>query len=246
MANNFAKMLAKKEILVPHLDNWFAQSELHPSEIEFSIHPHKEQDDAFHPSSATGCARLLYAKQMHHLPDEGRQLAALRNKTFMFGHFFHAMIQTVLAEHLKFCTWDDIEKEHRWGATTAQGNEFWARGFIDIARAIIPGQEKPILIDIKTMNAHHFVMKDLPYSMYEKYHAQVQLYLDWEDLDTAIILGCEKDNPHRFKEIIIKRDKLFVNNIYDHWEVVADAIAAGSPPDCTCEDATRCPVRELY
>jgi hypothetical protein len=246
MANPFAKMLAKNELLVPHLDNWFAQYELLPETLKFEIHPHKEDDDAFHPSSADACARYLYAKRSGHLPERGKSLDVQRNKTFLFGHFFHAMIQHVVVYELKFGPPEIIEKEYRWGGKTKKGNEFWSRGFTDLARVEIPGQPEPILVDIKTMQSNQFALNQVPYATWDKWHAQVQLYLDWEDLDTGIILAAEKDNPHRFKEHRITRDPLFVNNIYDQWEYVADCLADMVVPDCTCDDPGRCPVSELY
>lgn len=246
MANNFAKMLAKREMLVPHLDNWFAQPDNFPEVLKFEIHPHKEYDDAFHPSSAGDCDRLTYAKRKAHLPPRGKVGEATRQKTFMFGHFCHAMIQHIVVHELKFAEPDSIEKEYQWGGTSKGGHPFWARGFTDLARVNIPGQSDPILVDIKTMQANQFSLNQVPYGTWDKWYSQVQLYLDWEGLDTGIILAAEKDNPHRFKEHVIKRDPTFVNDVYDRWEYLADCLADDVVPDCTCDDPGRCSVLELY
>ncbi len=246
MANNFAKMLAKHELLVPHLDNWFSQWELLPETLRFEIKPHKEQDDAFHPSSANHCARFVYARFKGHLPARGKANDAIRNKTFLFGHFFHAMIQDVVVNELKFAEPESIEKEYQWGGTTAKGNPFWARGFTDLARVNIPGQDQPVLVDIKTMNAKFYSLNRMPYDLWESYHAQVQLYLDWEGLETGLILVAEKDSPHRFKEFLIKHDAAFCSAIYDRWEYITDCIVEDVIPDCTCDDPGRCSMLGVY
>lgn len=259
MANNFLKELGKKEVIVPHLNRWFRNGEF-PYSILFEIKLHKEEDDAFHPSSdATACARLLYAKRMDDVTK--RELEGNTYKTFFFGHYFHGLLQHVLVEELGFADQFDVEKQYRiyrrddgiykpkdWWIDTQldKSSKWWARGYADIARVVVPGREEPYLVDIKTMKSSDYRQSVLPVHLEEKYITQIQLYMDWEDIENGIILCCEKDSPHGFKEFAVKRNKELVKSVYTKWDIVIDAISKGEPPACTCLDESKCPAKDLY
>lgn len=242
LSTQFAKHMTRHEILVPHLNNYFANGKF-PDELPIVVHPNKEPDDAFHPSSALKCAQVLYAAfredlpQEHHSPDS--------QKTFMVGHMYHGWLQWVIVEGLGFATWDDIEKEHDYHFMTSNGNPYRVRGFVDIARCVVPNRGT-YLVDIKTMNARIYAQQTLPATTLEKYEAQVKLYLEFEDLDEAIILAAEKDSPHRFKEILVQRDPLFVDDVMEQWETVVDALVEEVPPACTCLDPSACAAKGIY
>lgn len=251
--SKFLNHLRKDDILVPHLNVYFANGEF-PDEIPLAIHPNKEEDNAFHPSSATRCAREIFAAHQGDLV--ARPHTAEQQLNFMIGHMYHSLIQWVLVEGMGFTTWDDIEKEYDFGwdkekndfdmtFVTDAGNPYRLRGFSDVARCDIPNRGT-YLVDLKTMNSRLFAQDSLPATTYEKYEAQVKHYLEFEDLDKAIILCVSKDSPHRFKEIVIERDSDFVERSIDRVEDVVDAIAAGVIPDCTCADQDSCPTRNLY
>lgn len=242
IGGKFAKHFQPGQVLVPHLNNWFANAKF-PEEIPILIHPNKEEDDAFHPSSALRCALELYASLRNDLPHE--KPAADAQKTFMIGHMYHSLLQYAVVEGLGFATWDDIEKEYDFYFETEAGNPYRVRGFIDIARCVIPNRST-YLVDIKTMHARIYAQNSLPESTLEKYTAQVKLYLEFEELPEALILCAEKDNPHRFKEITIQRDPEFVADVIEKWETVADALVLGEPPKCTCLNPSRCLARDLY
>ena len=95
--------------------------------------------------------------------------------------------------------------------------EWWATGALDLVNVTIPGYDEKFLIDIKTMNPAQFKMPRPSEGLWNKYVAQCQLYLDWADLDTCIILGLEAGNPFKFKEIQIKRDHEYAEYIYHKW-----------------------------
>lgn len=240
--SKFVNHLRKNEILVPHLNNYFATGKF-PDEIPVMVHPNKEEDDAFHPSSATRCSREIYAIHKGDVVQQAH--TAEQQLNFIIGHMYHGLLQWVMVEGLGFCGWDQIEKEHDHYFTTDAGNQYRVRGFIDFARVEIPNRGT-YLVDVKTMNSRLFAQDHLPATTHEKYEAQVRMYLEFEDLDQAIILCVSKDSPHRFKEVIIQRDSDFVERTMDRWEDVTDAIAAGVIPDCTCADMDTCPTRNLY
>lgn len=256
MANfstRFAKHLSRKDILVPHLNNWFANG-VFPNEIPATVHMNKEHDLAFHPSSALKCSRELYATLAGELPHAKHTLDSQKN--FMVGHMYHSLLQWILVEGLGFADWPEIEKEYDFGwdkeakdyngdLVTEEDNPYRIRGFIDVARCVIPNVGT-YLVDIKTVNARLYAQDSLPASTMEKYEAQVKLYLEFEELDEAIILAVEKDSPHRFKEFRIQRDSDFVDDTIARWESVVDAVAQGEVPDCTCSEPNTCPVKGIY
>ena len=238
----FAKTLAQDSILVPHLNNYFYVADW-PDEFPFVVHPNKEQDDAFHPSGALKCMRTLYAERKGDLKPEVHPLEL--QKTFLFGHFFHAALQWIIVEGLGFAEWSDIEKEYDNYFETDNGNTMRVRGFTDVARCVIPN-EGTFLVDIKTINSRLFSKEPLPDFLVDKYTAQVRFYLEFEDLDEAIILCCEKDSPHRFKEVRVSRDGAFVDSILEDWEDVVDMEVEGIIPPCTCFNPAECPTRNIY
>ncbi len=239
---NFAKNFAKGEILVPHLNNWFANADF-PDEIPISIHMNKEKDDAFHPSSALECLRVLQANQERLMLPRVTRMESQKN--FAFGHFSHGLIQWVVVEALGFATWDDIEQEFDFDLVTPAGNPYRVRGFPDITRCVVPNKGT-YLVDVKTMNARVYAQTNPGYDLINKYEAQVRLYLDFAGLDEGIILFSEKDTPHRFKERIVTRDDQQVDRIVKGWEKVVDARAAGEVAPCTCYEPDECPAREIY
>ena len=242
-STQFARNLGKNEILVPHLNNWFANG-VFPDEIPFVIHPNKEDDDAFHPSSATLCSRALQAKLDGILPKQENRMESQKN--FMFGHYSHALLQWVCVEQLGFAVWDDIEKDCDYYLLTDKGgNEYRVRGFPDIAKCTVPNVD-PFLVDIKTCTAQLYGQSNLPPFLLEKYQAQVKIYLDFEGLDKGIILLVEKDSPHRFKEIVVERDDRYVSKTIARWESVVDARAEGNISPCTCDDPDSCPALNCY
>ena len=239
----FAKHFTSGELLTPHLNNWFQNADF-PDEITLTLHPNKERDNAFHPSSALMCERALFAKMRGELPPETTK--AESEKTFMYGRYIHELLQWIVVDQLKFATWEDVEKEYNLRYDTPNGNEVWIRGFADIARATIPGLDDPVLVDVKSMASRLYSLGELPKAKAFEYRAQVGLYLEMEDLDRGIIVCAEKDNPHRFREVEVARDGALIDTIMEGWEYVADCLASGEVPGCTCADLRTCPAKDAY
>lgn len=224
------------------IDNYFAVGE-YPDEMVLKVGLNKERDSAFHPSSdAIPCARQIYLKRNHGKPEKiGAPLA----KTFQIGHIMHAWLQYVISDELKLCTSDAIEREYRctlegdvcdtsvdWRTDPVIQNSIgWMRGYADLVPVEIPGKGE-YLIDIKTSASYMFKAVPEDNATWEKYHAQCQLYMDWFNVDNAVVLYLNKDTPHGFKERIVKRDSAFVDQIYMKWLVVAEAERAGVAPVC--------------
>jgi hypothetical protein len=71
------------------------------------------------------------------------------------------------------------------------------------------------------MGSHAFRNNDPPASATDKWECQMSIYMDFFDLDEAIILGINKDSPHDFKEFTYLRNQPLVEAIYDKWKLVA-------------------------
>lgn len=223
---SFIKDLAKKEILVPYINNYLARADF-PKQFDIAIAAHKEPDDAFHPSSdCYPCECELYAKFSGQA--EKQELTATSHKNFFVGHFWHGLLQDILCERLEFCNKDDVEKELRF-----QDHKWWARGFADIAKCDIPGKGS-YLIDFKTMNSYSF--QKPAESLLAKWQLQVACYMAWDNrVDSAIIIGIQKDTPHDFKEFVFNRDDAILEPVYEKWNIVAEALKKESRVVCrTC------------
>jgi hypothetical protein len=245
--SNFLKTLKTQGILVPHIENYFAAGKFRKS-IMLEINPDKEHDTAFHPSSdALACAIEIYASKLGLVPKSKH--TAETQKTFQIGHMFHAWIQDIVCHSLGFVEEEGIEREFRamldgtildcnedWREDSRLVNGNWMRGHVDLVPVEIPGQAAPWLVDIKTAHDYAFQSVGLNTGLWLKYEAQVQLYMDWTQTEQTIVLYAEKDKPgsHAFKERIVKYDPGVAESIYEKWETVRDALADGTPPECTC------------
>lgn len=221
---SFIKDLAKKEILVPHINNYLARADF-PKTFDIAIPTHKEPDDAFHPSGdCTPCECELYAKFTGTATKQ--ELNATSHKNFFVGHFWHGLLQDILCDRLGFCEKDDIEKELRF-----QDPKWWARGFADIAKCDIPGKGS-YLIDFKTMNTFSYQKPNE--KLLAKWQLQVACYMAWDNrVESAIIIGIQKDTPHEFKEFVFQRDDSILEPIYEKWTRVSEAMQKGIPLVCT-------------
>lgn len=226
--------------VVAHLVQRYVRTIPDDVRFDFQFTTGKESDDAMHPSSAWICSRETYAKKKG---DYTPNASPDSQMTFLVGHFYHALMQHILVDHLGVAKQEDIEKEVRW-----QRPSWWGRGFIDVAHCDTPDGD--YLIDFKTVNGMMFKAPQFPVWLWNKYYAQVQLYLDWEGMDKAVILCFEKDSPHRMKEYKIERDKNLIQGIYERWDRLADGLLKSEPPECDCETLSKnpanCIVKDLY
>lgn len=220
-SSKFVRNLVKGHKLAPHLDKAIGLGEFSWN-AEFGP---KEGDDAFHPSG--DCIPAPHALYRSATSSERKEPTTALRKTFQVGHFWHAYIQWIVVEKLGFADWDAIEvmHTHRW----KDGPYGWCRGAADIAPCDIPVHGK-YLVDIKTMGAHDFKLQGLPGWCAPKYEAQVNMYMDWFDLDKTIILCVSKDSPHDFKEFEFRRNQPLIDAVYSKWSLVKDCIDQGIEP----------------
>lgn len=221
-----AKNLVLNHYLVQHIDRAIGEGEM---SWDAKFEP-KVGDDAWHPSGdCTPSPYVLYHKAVDAVEGTGlnpHPVSLL--KTFTVGHFWHHYIQHIVVERLGFATWDEVEVrgESRW----ADKPFHWATGSADIAPCRIP-VHGDFLVDIKTMGAHDFRPPRLPAWCASKYECQLNIYMDWFDLERAIILAVCKDSPHDFKEFHFVRNQPLIDAIYTKWKLVGDCIDQGVEPD---------------
>jgi len=250
---NLNKTAKEKLLLAPHLDLYYSRGQF-PDEIKIIVEPNKERDTAFHPSShGLACLAATYASMAGLLPPEKH--SASTQRVFQIGHALHGLLQNALVD-MGFTKPEYIEHEFRrtddgtvldcsvdW-RTDPKIKEalWWCRGSADVSHCEIP-DFGDALVDVKTAASFSFNNVGQDTGFWPKYEAQTQLYMDWHDVDLAIVLYMNKDTPHGFKERHVHRDPDFVESIYERWTIVAEALRAGTPPKCECNPDKACPGR---
>lgn len=219
--------VAKGDILVPHLDKIIGQGDFNWT---FDYSP-KVEDTAWHPSGdCTPSVHDLWSKTQG-LATE-RPISISLYKTFIVGHFWHQYVQHIVVYGLGYADESSIERKGKrvWDGTDDKPIPFhWATGAGDIAPCEIPGHGE-YLVDIKTMNAHDFNSPRPPRWAVDKWECQVNIYMDFFDLDKAIILGVMKDSPHDFKEFEFTRNQPLIDEIYNKWKLVGGCLKADLEP----------------
>lgn len=178
-------------------------------------------------------------------------------KTFMVGHFWHQYLQWITVEILDFAKPEAIERTGKkgWGDCIHSGglkhevchyaDWHYATGSGDIAPVYIPTWGE-FLVDFKTMGAHMYKPNIPPGDTIIKWECQANIYMDFFDLERALIVGICKDSPHDFKEFEFHRNQPLVDAIYGKWQLVSACIDEGIEPpvDEVIELPTRGPVEQ--
>jgi hypothetical protein len=241
-SNTLTKNLARRTKLVQHLDAAFKDFD---ENLSFSITP-KEGDDAWHPSGdCTPNVVELYDKAQAKLRGEDTfgPISPALQKTFLVGHFWHEVLQHLLVHKLEFCDQSHIERRgyHGWGKGERRNpfahidklvvpNPFhWATGSADVAPCSIP-KYGDYLVDFKTMSSQQFMSNQAPDWAVGKWECQTNIYMDWFDLDKALIIGVQKDSPHDFREFEFHRNQPLIDAIYEKWKIVGESLDEGNPP----------------
>lgn len=230
---NFTKNLVKRHKLATHLDKYLGKE---VEEFEFIYEP-KLDDDAWHPSGhCTPSVTDLYALATE--PQEKKDWGTAMLKTFLVGHFWHQLLQKAVVD-LGFAKPDAIERRgiRGWGEElpfdVERETDFrpyhWATGAADVAPCSIPNHGDYV-IDFKTMSGHQFKQSSIPDWAAVKYECQINIYMDFFDIDKGLIVAIEKDSPHEFKEFEFERNQDLIDAIYDKWKFVSECIDNDDPP----------------
>lgn len=251
--------LSKKQKLVPYLDKAIRKFDK-PWEFKYDT---KQGDDAWHPSGdCTPTADELYKKITNGSASSFNADGGL-NKAFQVGHFWHQLLQHIVLEELEFCeakaierkglrAWDrngfidpedvpieklDVIKEA--GYTKAQWTPppyHWATGSGDIAPLVLPKGWEGV-VDFKTMGSGQYGRDTTPMPDWcaGKYECQINMYMDFFDLERSLILAINKDSG-AFKEWEFVRNQPLIDRIYDKWKFVSECLDDGSFPEETTEE----------
>lgn len=218
-----------RNLAVKHKFVTFIERALDEGEFEWDAHfEPKVKDDAWHPSG--DCTPSLNDLYWSALQDSERVIPVSLRKTFIVGHFWHAYIQYIAVEKAQLCSWENVERRgtkilgyHDPCREIGVKPFHWATGAADIAPAELPGHG-PYLIDIKTMGSHDFKRQGPPEWAVAKWECQINIYMDWFDLEHALIVGVQKDSPHDFREWTFHRNQPLIDTIYRKWRIVSECL----------------------
>lgn len=237
--SKMVRNLARNTKLVQHLDKAIGKGDFI---WQYEYEP-KKADDAWHPSGH--CTPSVY--ELYHdakgsvwmnpgvptVPVAPHPASLL--KTFQVGHFWHAYLQWIVEKQLGFCEAKHIERRGKrvWqqsiGRADAPTAFHWVTGSADIAPCSIPGHDD-YLVDFKTMGAHDFKPMAAPKWAVGKWECQLNIYMDFFDIEKALIVGILKDSPHEFKEFEFHRNQELVDALYSKWKLVSACLDEGVEP----------------
>lgn len=234
---NLIRNLGKQYKLVTHIDRALAGFD---EEFEFR-YTTKGTDDAWHPSG--DCLPLASELYWKVKDPQASQVGTSLRKAFLLGHFWHQLLQHIVLNKLEFCESEAIERRGSkvWGdieglfdedgRSVAYGKPFhYATGLGDIAPCHIPNYGEYV-VDFKTMNNRDFAQNGMPGWCADKYEAQINIYMDFFDLEKALIVPIQKDSPHNMKEFEFVRNQPLIDAIYDKWKFVAECLENNEEPN---------------
>jgi hypothetical protein len=212
-------------ILVPHLEAYQRAGKF-PEKWMIEINNYKTKDDLYHPSSHCFMPPIELWRYRKGQGGSFPISPALR-RTFDVGHMWHGYIQEMLID-MRFVEKENVERPIIKEISGAYGNA-GAKGTVDLMNVEIPSAGT-WLVDIKTMRKDEFESGANPFT-FKKWEAQVSIYMDWLNLDKAMILSVCKDSPHGFREYIVNKNEALVQEIYDRWTYVEYCLREGLVPE---------------
>jgi hypothetical protein len=236
----FVKNLVQRNKLIQHYESAWTNWD---GPLTFTYES-KETDDAFHPSGdCTPSPLQLYSKILAKMAGENPDpISPTLRKTFLVGHFWHQVYQDLTVKELGFAKPEHIERsamtcwaeDNSWGPTPsakpARAKPYhWARGSADIAPCSVP-RYGDFLVDFKTQNSRSFNQIKIPDWCIDKWECQLNIYMDWFNLEKALIVCINKDAPHDLKEWEFHYNEPLVNTIYDKWKFVGECLDSNETP----------------
>lgn len=232
-------LVAKGYKLVPHIDRflptWDEEGFVYKS-------TKKESDDAWHPSGH--CTPSVYDLWWYAVEGhkEERKLQPSSVKNFQVGHFWHQWLQWIIVEKLGFAESSAVERRgtRGWGDRLVMNNGHssrwqpwhWVSGSGDLAPVTIP-KKGEWLVDFKTMNARSYKLAvggSLEERLAKSWECQINIYMDFFDLEKAIVVGICKDTPHDLIEFEFRKNQPLIDAIYEKWELVSGCLDENVEP----------------
>lgn len=244
-ARRFARLtdsLSEGWILVPELERALLSQKVWPDEYVIRVRNKESIDDGyFHPSQHALAPELQLFYEFHpniKLPQQPPRVEQIM--TFQVGSAFHALVQSMLI-HLGMLDPSEVE-------CSFVNERRHCSGTLDIRAMTMPdGRRMPV--EIKSVG---YVNNVSPRLM-DKYIAQLNVYMDLgceEPQEEGLLLLLEKRYPHRFKEVLVRRDEMLLKSIYRRWDRVREALEFDDPSmlDFPCHEPDsvshrECPAR---
>jgi hypothetical protein len=221
--------------LVPHLERALAEFD---DPWEYKYEP-KKGDLGWHPSGdCMPPITSLYHSALDRL-NETVPASRFSNKNGQVGHFWHQYLQHVLVHKVGFADDDAIERRgmKHWGGSpiSSRWSEafppfHYATGAADVAPCVIP-RHGEYVVDFKTMASNQYRQLTVPEWAALKYECQINIYMDFFDLEKGLIVAVNKDSPHELKEFEYRRNDKLVEFIYNKWKIVSECITHEEPPN---------------
>jgi hypothetical protein len=213
--------------LVPHLERALADFD---EEWSYSYEP-KKGDLGWHPSGdCLPPPTVLFESALDRLNNTVPP-SRFSNKNGQVGHFWHQYLQHVLVHKLGFAETWAIERRgvKSWGDKLSPIPFHYSTGAADVAPCVIPKYGEYV-VDFKTMASNQFRQLVVPEWAAHKYEAQINIYMDFFDLEKGLIVCVNKDSPHDLKEFEYRRNDALVGAIYDKWSFVSECLDHNDPP----------------
>ena len=194
-------------------------------------------DGYFHPSThpLMGERELYYrshpATRDKMIPERN---SLQRQMGFAMGSALHGVVQTQM-QMMQLVTPEDIEVEYIIAEHHVRGRIDWM--------ATLPGGQR-IAVEMKTRTASKFAFQK---EIEQSWRCQLNLAMDSQGVDLGVLLMVESGFPYRMTEFQVRRDPLLLEEIYDKFDRVREAIARNEPPRYCCAPDSKtmqaCPAR---
>lgn len=217
---NLFSSILNEELLAHKVINLIQQGKI-PEKVLVDNPVHdSETDDYFHPSSHCSPGErqlffMLHPKYRKWMDRRERDHTGF--VTPYMGTMVHSFLQTMLIEQ-GLVKAGDVE------VALVDEDNHW-RGHMDLIYEGIP-------VDIKTMNPVTFDRTNEPS---DKYKMQLNCYMDrYPEAPYGVLLMFQMGYPFKIKEFRVDRDKLMLDNLYEKWANVREAIALDQVPNKFC------------
>lgn len=231
--------LVNKDLILPYFeismlaDNWPDSYDINVDSSEY----YGLGDGYFHPSTHP----LMGERQLYLMfhPDTRDSMVGERKSlkgqmTLTMGSALHAVLQTQMKQ-ARLIHDDDIEVEYI-------NHDHHVRGRIDWIAHLPNGLIVPV--EFKTRMSWAYKRQKEPEL---SWLAQLNLGMDNTGYDFGIILMLESGFPYQMKEFHVRRDERLLEETYDKFDRVREAIATNTPPRACCAfdspENKACPAR---
>lgn len=228
--DNILKRLASQELILPIFetqmmaDKWPDSYTIKIDSGEYYGRPGGVPDGYFHPSThALMGARELYYRFHPSTRDQIIQQpnTLQRQMTLAMGKSMHGIVQTMM-QMTGLVTEENVEWEYT-------NEEHHLRGRIDFivdhpSAGLVP-------VEAKTRNGFQFDKTD---KILPSWDAQLSLGLDNYGADFGILLMMQTSWPFALKEFRVPRNAVLVEEIYQKFDLVREAVKNNTPPPPCC------------